>query len=120
MISIGRTQGLVNTQGATRSAAIGAGLLFGLALNAFAQTAAPAPSPFEAPHGAPPVTSTSANGRLGAAPIAPRVDGLTPPPPVDAAAAEAAAAHGTAPVESVKHRKNEKARTSPDHPGATR
>ncbi len=65
------------------------------ATTAFAQTVVPpAPTPFEAPTGAPPITSSSANGRLGAAPVAPRADQLARPTPIDAGAARAAAERG--------------------------
>lgn len=60
--------------------------------SAFAQVLAPTPSPFQAPIGAPPVTSSTANGRLGAEPVAPRADELTRPTPIDAGDAKSAAA----------------------------
>ena len=86
--------------------------MLGFVFDAAAQpatTLTPPPSPFEAPRGAPPVTSTTANGRLGAAPVAPRADELTAPTPIDANAARAAAARDTAPVESVRDKEQARA-----------
>ncbi len=74
------------------------GLMLGVTLGAFAQAAPPGPTPFEAPVGPPPVTSSTANGQLGAAPVAPRSGDLTPPAPIDASAARAAAARGERPL----------------------
>lgn len=78
--------------------ALASGLMLGAAFGAFAQVVPPAPTPFEAPAGPPPVTSSTANGQLGAAPVAPRAGDLKPPSPVDANAARAAAARDERPL----------------------
>ncbi len=87
----GPRRGIVRT-------ALASGLLLGATLSALAQAVPPAPTPFEAPVGAPPVTSSTANGQLGAAPVAPRAGDLTPPTPIDATAARAAAGRDERPL----------------------
>ncbi len=99
--------------------ALACGLALSVALGAFAQTVSPAPTPFEAPVGPPPVTSTTANGQLGAAPVAPRSADLTPATPIDAGAARAAAGRDERPLpESVEQRLQPRGADRPDSNGS--